>query len=284
MDIDNALVALSDHLVRGVSTSTVTDGISRVLLSITDANKLSTVQDLFVLLFQTRDIRGGKGERAAAMAMWSVLLSNPVTSSLALDLLDLVPIYGCWQDLFKMPLVAWSRVLVIIKEQFERDELGACDGSGSVSLLAKWMPREGQPMATYCAAQLVPGSMFQGSRMKVYRKRVSRLNKVIDTVEIKMCAGSWAAIDPAKVPSRALKNYTKALLNESGNMSVSGLRCPKSEDRMKCRYTFQEHFAKATDRTDAPFPHEIIPLKALRIQLDSSRYDYVRERIINIYS
>ena len=112
--IENPLVALSVQLVRGVGHDTVRDGIEKTLKDI----QSRTLEDLFVLVFQTRDIRGGKGERAAAMAMWSALLTNDVTKPLALDLLDLVPEYGCWQDLFKMDSIAWSRVLVIVKKQF----------------------------------------------------------------------------------------------------------------------------------------------------------------------
>jgi hypothetical protein len=276
--VENPLVALSVQLVRGVARGTVADGVENSLKS----SQSRTLEDLFVLLFQTRDIRGGKGERDAAMAMWEALLNNERTRALALDLLDLVPEYGCWQDLFKMSSITWSRVLAIVKKQFLKDELGVCNGGGA-SLLAKWMPREGQPMATFCASTLVPGQMFQGARMKQYRKRLAALNKAIKTVEIKMCANDWETIEPAKVPGRAIKKYTKAFLNElgtktKGERAPEGLRHPYSEVRMACREHFQEHFSNAASGTvkakgaDTLFPHEVIK-KAMSLISRESPYN-----------
>lgn len=280
--VENPLVALSVKLVRGVNKDVVANSVFQALLEVTNSNALQALQDIFVLLFQTRDVRGGKGERAAAMAMWDMLLNNEGTKDLALDLLDLVPEYGCWQDLFKMPSVAWSRVLELVESQILKDEQALCDGS-KLSLLAKWMPREGQPMATFCASKLVHGQMFSGTRMKLYRKRLARLNRAIDTVEIKMCGKTWANIDPAKVPGRAVNKYTKAFLNElgtkgKGKRAEEGIRHPFSEDRMECRDSFKEHFSKAASGAikakgaDTLFPHEVVK-KAMYLSTKGNIYN-----------
>ena len=285
------LSMLTQSLVRGVSEATVTQLVLEALRS-------TTLEEIFVLLFQTRDIRG-KGLRDASMAMWATLLANESTRPLALDLLDLVPEYGCWQDMFKMPPEAWPRVLDIVVSQIYKDELALAEGS-KVSLLAKWLPREGQPMATYCAARLVPGRMFLGTQMKLYRKRIATLNRAINTVEVKMCANDWQTIEPAKVPYNAMRKYRKAFLNEHGTKTKgegfaasqlslnsaqqsegfaasqlslnsaqqsenprNGLRYPDS-DRMACRVHFQEYS----------------PILKTTVS-DTRRYDLVRERVRN---
>ena len=218
------------------------------------------LEDTFVTLFRTRDIRG-MGLRDASMAMWTTLLQNTDTQPLALDLLDLIPEYGCWQDIFKMPSEAWPRMLDIVQAQIWKDEANMAEG-GKVSLLAKWMPREGQPMATYCASRLVPGRMFAGTRMKLYRKRVARLNKYLNPVEVNMCANKWDQIEPNKVPHKAMSKYRKAFLNEM--VDKEGLRHPNLEVRMACRQHFQEHVSKPT----------------VNLNTDT-RYDLVRERVKN---
>jgi len=248
--------ALSNSLVRGVSEATISQLVSEVLKN----QSPNTLEELFVVLFETRDIRG-KGIRDASMAMWSALLSNESTRALALDLLDLVPIYGCWQDMFKMPSQAWPRVLDIVVSQIYKDEMALSQG-GKVSLLAKWMPREGKPMATYCAGKLVPGRMFLGARMKLYRQRISRLNKYLNTVEINMCANDWSTIEPANVPYNAIRKYRKAFLNERTN--VPNLRYPDSEARMACRQRFQDY---------SPC--------LIKTTVSDPTYDLVRERVRN---
>ena len=128
-------------------------------------------------------------------------------------------------------------------------------------------------MVHYCAARLVPGPMFSGTRMKLYRKRVAALNRLIQTVEVKMCSTTdettWSSIDPSRVPGRAMKKYTRAFLNELGTKRKdervrSGLRNPNSEDRMACREHFQNYFSEAAAGTvkakgaDTLFPHEVV--------------------------
>lgn len=360
--VDNPLVSLSALLTRGVTKETISPLVSEVTAIKGRAQREQVIEDLCVLAFQTRDIRGGKGERDASFLLFKELLRDPITTSLMTDLLDLVPEYGCWQDLFKLfSSDARSptdyRINSIIKTQFERDEaalavylaintsaksvtnspafkmfcsqwtlmypelvvpewiahplvpvtlarmrkicastdpsdaIGILDPSRlvndepdpnpkpSISLLAKWMPREGQIYASAMSSLLVPGLMFQGTRMKHYRKRVAALNKFLQTVEVKMCAGDWEEIVPGNVPGRAVKKYVKAFLNEkgttrNGEKAPRGiLRHPCDPVRMACREHFQKYFSKTAKGevlakgADTIFPHEIIK-KATAFLLD----------------
>lgn len=291
--VGEKMVELSALLTRGVSKDTVDKSLHQVFL---DGLSSKQLEDIFVLAFQTRDIRGGKGERDASKHIFDYLLKHHQSRSLALHLLDLVPEYGCWQDLFKLDPENLRRVKEIVKEQFEKDEAAIAayntpqssevEGFAgaepdikkkpSVSLLAKWLPREGQSNVIEMACALVPGSMLHGTRMKLYRKRVAAVNKFLQTVEVQMCAKTWADIVPGSVPGRAVKKYVKAFLNEKGTTKKGqvvqkGLpRHPNDADRIACRLNFQEHFAKtATGEVkakgaDTLFPHEVVK-KACRL-------------------
>ena len=289
--IDNSLVALSALLVRGVDRGCVRNGVASV---ISDGD----LENLAVLAFQTRDIRGGKGERDASKHIFEAMLSNPDTYRLTTELLDLLPEYGCWQDLLKMREVASRPVYNIVKAQFEKDEkalaLTVAGEKPAISLLAKWMPREGQDGAYNMAMLLVPGEMLHASRMKLYRKRVAALNKALQTVEIKMCARDWDEIVPSTVPGRAVKKYVKAFLNEQvakhkgAKAPPKGtLRCPGDPVRMACREHFQQHFSRAAKGevvakgADTLFPHEVVK-KAFTLMNDAKRgpipcYEHFRD-------
>jgi len=292
------LVSLSALLVRGVSPQVIGQAMKEFLHTNPSSK---AIENLFVLAFQNRDIRGGKGERDIFRDMFSVLLSEQQTTTVALDLLDLVSEYGCWQDLFKLQTVypyATDRIKQIIKTQFEKDEAALAAFTANpllppaalkLSLLAKWMPREGQAAHTEMAGLLVPGKFFHATRMKHYRKRVAALNKALRTVEISMCAKMWANIDPAVVPGRASKKYVKAYLNEKWTTKKGEappypgtLRYPDDPDRMMCREHFQQHFARTASGevkakgADTLFPHEIVK-KAVSIglqQCETCSVDY----------
>lgn len=262
-------VALSALLTRGAASAVVQNGL-RAILAMEDPK---AIEDAFVLLFQTRDVRGGKGERAVADVMWRHMLSDPKVRAIAIELLALVPEYGCWRDLFELaekPLPADARVRIyrIAVDQLQADELAVAEKKAP-SLLAKWIPREDRmgAQAKVMALMLYPREERLSHRLAAYRKRVSALNRVLKTTEVKMCGGHWEEIEPARVPGRCLQKHMKAFLNECLKASRGSLRHPNDEARMACREHFQEHFAKAKEGkakingSKTVFPHELI-LKA----------------------
>ena len=252
-----------------------------------------------MLAFQTRDVRGGKGEREAFRLFYDALLSNPKTCPIAMDLLDLVPEYGSWRDLFieaVVPSLPYQsepemreRIVEIVKAQWSKDQVAAVQEK-PISLMAKWMPRENRNkyLAGLLAGRLFPdrtGPTQYSMQMRLYRKAVASLNRRIETTEIAMSGGHWEAIEPSKVPGRCLQKHMKAFLNEVGTTKKGEhpprghpLRHPEDPGRMACREHFQEHFAKAaTGEGDAKvngsktvFPHEVVK-KA--ISLDESDVD-----------
>jgi hypothetical protein len=167
--------------------------------------------DLLVLIFQTRDIRGGKGERDLFTNMMTIFLNTFPEHSYSI--VKLIPEYGCWKDLWKLydnviPLVQKS-IDKVVKEQFDVDV-----DAEKPSLLAKWLPREGRKfnsLAHHFAKLLTPRFLFEDTQddkerqLRAYRQNVSYLSEKIDTTEIKMCGKRWASIVPKHVPGRLLK-------------------------------------------------------------------------------
>jgi hypothetical protein len=253
-EVSDSRVVLSTLLVRGASEDTIRNGIKKVLYE-------GHVEDAFVMAFMTRNIRGGKGERDLFYDMYHELLNRK--PELAAHLLDLVPHFGYYGDMFTLAEKNTSfqhDILTLTKQKFLEDEANMA-AKKPVSLLAKWIPREGKPLAKELSAEISTHLKYQ-KRFADYRKRVSALNKYLKTTEIDMCANDWADIQPEKVPARCMKVHMKAFLNEK--VKDYGLRHPDDKERNLCREHFQEYFLKTAKGekvakgADTLYPHEIV--------------------------
>lgn len=159
------------------------------------------------ILFWTRDIRGGQGERSVFRHLFQYLVEQD--AEIGVKLVSLVPEYGRWDDLLVLENTsAWVTALDAIQAQLNVDRIAYKTGS-PVSLLAKWLPsinasskdskRLGRKIASYL-----------GLSEKEYRKVLSNLRTHIKIVEQKMCSKEWSEIDYSKLPSRAAFMYRKA--------------------------------------------------------------------------
>jgi hypothetical protein len=70
----------------------------------------------------------------------------------------------------------------------------------------------------------------------MYRKMVSKLNKHLDTLEIKQCANEWATINPASLSTSQLYNGAKAFTRTG------------TEDRAKCASTFDAEYKRRLEQ------------------------------------
>lgn len=170
------------------------------------------------ILFNSRDIRGGQGERKVFRHL---LLNTPV--EIRQVIIPLVPVYGRWDDLFVLKgCVDWNYVKHYISDRFFEDLK-----SDTPSLLAKWMPS----MNASSKASKELGNEFRRHfflTYKEYRQALSLLRKKINIVEQKMCANEWSEIDYSKIPSRAglmyRKSFIKHDLERYNNFMLSALK------------------------------------------------------------
>ena len=163
------------------------------------------------ILFNSRDIRGGQGERKIFRELFQDLIQE--NSEIGKKLIGLIPEYGRWDDLLILENTSvWDEVLSVIKTQYLKDTLSLAAGL-QISLLGKWLPsinasskdskRLGRKIATYLELT-----------ERQYRKELSKLRTQIRIVEQKMCAKEWSAIDYEHLPSRAGFMYRKAFAKQ----------------------------------------------------------------------
>jgi hypothetical protein len=146
-------------------------------------------------LLWARDVRGGAGEREMFRSLM-LHLENTGRQHIVERILPLVPELGRWDDLlvFKTEAVKNKAMSLIGQALYEQNQL-----------TAKWMPRKGRT-----AQEL---RTFFGLTPKQYRKGLVALS---NTVEQKMCAKQWDAIEFGKLPSLASARYQKAFVKQCG--------------------------------------------------------------------
>lgn len=283
--VENSRVALFFALVRDIPTDRLQDLLQRVVLDGKDNEEV--IADLFIIAFQTRHCRGGKGERSLFyhMIMELALLYPETTKSL----MTLVPYYGTFKDWFQLVLLSRDEkkisnietrtildsladyIMTLACDQLlrDRDILYNDESIESLSLISKWAPREGKNMdglAKELANKVFPNSK---SPKKDYRQLLSRLNTAINTVEVKMSSNQWDTIDFTTCPSVALMKYRKAFLNEcvrgeqpmTVEMEETGNRHPVDNVRVACRKRLRDTLSneKASKLKGRQlFPHEIV--------------------------
>jgi hypothetical protein len=149
--------------------------------------------DALKILFYSRDVRGGQGERRTFRTILGYLAEN--SSDVVRKNLHLIPEYGRWDDiltLFGTPIE--DDALAFIRQSLVVDKNALC---------AKWMPRE--KSSKRAMAVKIRKAMDVSS--KQYRQLLSGLTKVVET---QMCEKKWDEINFEHVPSYAMKNYRKA--------------------------------------------------------------------------
>lgn len=277
--VGDARVTLFTMLNRDLEEEYIQKYVEEIVMR----GSLKETCDLFVMAFQTRDIRGGKGEKKLFYSFMKALYSfHPNTTR---RMLRLVPEYGCWRDMWEL----WNEIpelsddiLRIVKSQFMMDLTNASLGNvEDMSLLAKWLPREKSAtyrgLARWIAYTLYPNERSECRQMIRYRKETSFMNSKLKTVEVHMCAGKWRKIKPEAVPGRCLKLHNNAFLNEGKN---GVLRHPDRSDRMKCRDHFLEFVQDlASGEKKAHGAHVVLPHEMVVTALDS--HTSIEQHIIN---
>ena len=275
--VKESIVALFFALVRDIPMTRLDDLIKDVMREA--KRNPDRIADLFIMAFQTRNCRGGKGERNIFHRM--IIKLHSIYPDTVEELLALAPEYGSYKDWFQIYDLAENQsldqksriqrvVLDLCSEQLMKDQK-ALDTEGGdnmkVSLLAKWIPRESsqyKKQASALAKHTFPNSQ---APKKDYRKLVARLSKVLKCPEQMMSAKRFGDIDFSHVPSLSMMKHRKAFLNEKlkstpgPDEEETGNRHPDVKDRVKCRKRLREAILDTKVKKikgQQLYPHQIV--------------------------
>ena len=245
----------------------------------------SDLVDLFVLAFQTRDCRGGKGERKLFCVLFLELYKH--FPAVAICLLHLVAEYGYFKDyqvLYEsiatkddaLEYAKLSEALVDtvagfleadkgIMEAAEKSKV-ACTG---LSLAAKYAPRvlkckrnPAQKRQKNAFARSLRNKLFTDSSgvcpadaWRQYRKLLSKLNTCLETVECKMSNHQWGSVQADRIPSLCLKRCRNAFLNEDKRGNI---RRPHDKARMELRQRLLDSAGTKQLKGGQLHAHEIV--------------------------
>lgn len=189
--------------------------------------------DTFILTFQLRDCRGGKGERdLGRKAMTWLFINYPNEFR---KVLPLVGEYGRYDDyLFLFPRVlklddprfVRENYLSSVESLFEarslqndvvlflankmKEDLVKMKAGESCSLCSKWMPTEGDSLDAEYGVFKTLATALKTSPKNLRVRYNTPLRAYLNIIERLMCGNKWEDIDFSKVPSCAMKKLKKA--------------------------------------------------------------------------
>jgi len=206
-------------------------------------NTLETVRQYILGIFQLRNSSSPFGSRDIFREALSQLTSTHY--ELVIDLLEHIPVYGYWGDIFWLAMnvpALYSPILWFSSKQLEKDEIALVTGM-PVSLFAKWVPKQGKKNEKFAQdlAKMLYPTLSYSKRMALYRRRISRLNRVINTVEILQCANRWDEIQPAQVPQICLRKKLASFLNVQPRTNEA--RDTNNAKRDMCKEHFTEYLS-----------------------------------------
>lgn len=210
---------------------------------------------LYKLIGQTRDIVDGKGEYQLSYRLLIEWYNfYPESSKFMVNCFvnnEYEHPYGSWKDVRciadmcddidkRHPLISYC--VHLINTRLRKD--AEITNVNQISLVSKWIPREKSKYRWFYERlaedyfkeyMVAPSERASNKCYTHYRKLISRLNKQLDTVQIKQCAKSWSTIDPSSQTSITLQRQIKAFLN------VGIVRYEDDNDRIQCSNNFKEY-------------------------------------------
>lgn len=199
-------------------------------------SSVEDIIDTFIIAFNTRDCRGGKGEKELGKKSLQWLMINyPVQF---IKIIPFIPEYGRWDDLLhffpgsinlentyhikanysspnitendiKNIKLAQKEVIKYFISKINTDT--ACMMRGEiVSLAAKWAPTENDSLDRRYSNVSVLCKEMNITRREYRKNIIGPLRSYIKIVEKYMCNGQWDKVEYSKVPSCAIKRLKKA--------------------------------------------------------------------------
>ena len=171
------------------------------------------------LLFFSRDVRGGLGERRLFRICLNWLAARHPES--VIKNIPYIAEYGRWDDIISLIGTPCEEEAVkAVSAQLKKD-LEAMTAGGEVSLVAKWLPsanassRQTRHMGVRMASLL-------GMTDREYRKTLSALRGHIRIIENSLRTKDYS-FDYSKQPSRAMYKYRKAFIRNDSERYLSFL-------------------------------------------------------------
>tara|TARA_Y100000813_G_scaffold194347_1_gene174598 strand:- start:111 stop:1871 length:1761 start_codon:yes stop_codon:yes gene_type:complete len=240
-----------------------------------EGNKTLTM--VYKLIGHIRDCVHGKGEYNLAFMMlevwWQYYPDLAIGAFLFFVKSKKNPLahqYGSWKDVKYMcdylsthtiqgnkhPFIDAIIQLVVSELNIENNKYNNEFPNFKPSLIGKWIPREKSKrfgwifkrIAKKMFSEIVEEprggwkSLSQQRRAsnKTYirlRKILSRLNKSLDTAQIKFCNNQWSKLEFNKVTSITLRKQKNAIMN----VDKKGNTRSNNEDRVKCAQNYKQH-------------------------------------------
>ena len=282
--LGDAMLAFFDKLVRGLDEARIREFVGEVFAEARARGDPQCVKNLFVLAFQTRWCRGGKGERKICYQLLAVLYER--YPEVVVELAELLPRYGYWKDLLALLLECkradidysplrrkvfglFARQLQADAEELEAAKRAARTPTG-LSLAAKFAPSEGGQHSrslkadkeicrllfpALVGAHIADGEAAWATARAKYRRLLSSVRRALALPEVLMCAQEWSEIDMSHVPSLAMSRYKRAFLNEGKGRST------EDPERAACRenlLTVLTEKVVAALKGKQLFPHELV--------------------------
>ena len=164
------------------------------------------------ILFFSRDVRGGLGERRVFRTLLKWLAENEKKS--LVRNLPYIAEYGRWDDmLVLLDTSCREEVLHLLKKQFKADLTALVKGE-DVSLLGKWLPSvNASNEQTVRQAKQIAKAF--GLSERDYRKALVKLRARIRILENNLRERDYT-FDYAKQPSKAMFKYRRAFMRNDG--------------------------------------------------------------------
>lgn len=160
------------------------------------------------LLFFTRDIRGGLGERRVFRIIFRWLAEND--PDVVIKNISFIEEFGRYDDFLVLLHTKCEHAAInFLKAQLEED-VQHCMEDKPVSLLAKWLPSANTSNVNTVKNAKKLAREF-GMTQEQYRKTIVTLRRKIDLIENHLREKDYV-FDYAKVPSRAQFKYRNAFL------------------------------------------------------------------------
>lgn len=227
-----------------------------------DTSAKENLADTFVLAFNLRDVRGGKGERDLGRKCLVWLFKNYTS-----DFMKIVPLlaeYGRYDDLLQFfpgvltvppELEEHQKTIVHFMAQRLKEDRTKMDNGEVVSMLAKWTPTEKDSMdrKTNVFATLASAMNVSTRRLRKYYN--TPLRAYLKVVEQYICSKQWDKVNYNHVPGQAMKRLRKTFEKHDGTRFLEWRKLLQKNDPT---------VAKVNAKT--LYPHEIV--RALRIKPD----------------